>query len=94
VSSPAPTRPHGAIHAAVPAGDLDRAGWLTADRLAAGPTVALGLMKWLLHAGRDAPLDQHLRNEAFALELSSRTEDFREGLTAFREKRDPKFTGK
>ena len=84
----------GAIHAAVPAGDLDRAAADLADRLAAGPTVALGLMKWLLHAGRDAPLDQHLRNEAFALELSSRTEDFREGLTAFREKRDPKFTGK
>jgi 2-(1,2-epoxy-1,2-dihydrophenyl)acetyl-CoA isomerase len=84
----------GAIHAAVPAGDLDRAVADLADRLAAGPTVALGLMKWLLHAGRDAPLDQHLRNEAFALELSSRTEDFREGLTAFREKRDPKFTGK
>jgi len=84
----------GAIHAAVPAGDLDRTLADLADRLAAGPTVALGLMKWLLHAGRDAPLDQHLRNEAFALELSSRTEDFREGLTAFREKRDPKFTGK
>jgi len=84
----------GAIHAAVAGGDLDRAVADLADRLAAGPTVALGLMKWLLHAGRDAPLDQHLRNEAFALELSSRTEDFREGLAAFREKRDPKFTGR
>jgi len=84
----------GAIHAAVPAGDLDHAVTELTGRLAAGPTVALGLMKWLLHAGRDEPLDQHLRNEAFALELSSRTEDFREGLTAFREKRDPKFTGK
>jgi len=56
--------------------------------------VTLGLMKWLLHAGRDTPLDQHLRNEGFAMELSSRAEDFREGLAAFREKRDPKFTGK
>ncbi len=83
----------GAIHAAVPAGELDGAVDELVERLASGPTVTLGLMKWLLHAGRDVPLDQHLRNEAFALELSSRTEDFREGLSAFREKRDPKFDG-
>jgi len=84
----------GAIHTAVPAAELDRAVTEVTERLASGPTVTLGLMKWLLHAGRDAPLDQQLRNEAFALELSSRTEDFREGLAAFREKRDPKFTGR
>jgi 2-(1,2-epoxy-1,2-dihydrophenyl)acetyl-CoA isomerase len=40
------------------------------------------------------PLDQHLPNEAFALELSSRTDDFREGMTAFRERRPPKFEGR
>ena len=61
--------------------------------LATGPTVTLGLTKWLLHAGRDAPLEQHLRNEGFALELSSRTNDFREGMAAFRERRDPGFEG-
>jgi len=84
----------GAIHAAVPVADLDAAVTELAARLASGPTVTLGLMKWLLHAGRDASLDQHLRNEAFAMELSSRSEDFREGFAAFREKRDPKFTGR
>jgi 2-(1,2-epoxy-1,2-dihydrophenyl)acetyl-CoA isomerase len=84
----------GAIHSAVPAGEIDDAVGELADRLASGPTVTLGLMKWMLHAGRDATLEQHLRNEGFAMELSSRSEDFREGLTAFREKRDPKFTGK
>jgi 2-(1,2-epoxy-1,2-dihydrophenyl)acetyl-CoA isomerase len=84
----------GAIHGAVPAAELDRAVTDLTERLASGPTVTLGLMKWLLHAGRDASLDRQLRNEGFALELSSRTEDFREGLSAFREKRDPKYTGK
>jgi len=57
-------------------------------------TVALGLTKWLLHQGASLPLDEHLRNEAFAVELSSRSEDFREGLAAFTEKRSPRFTGR
>ena len=84
----------GAIHAAVPADELDDAVAELVVELATGPTVTLGLTKWLLQAGRDASLDQQLRNEAFAMELSSRSEDFREGFAAFREKRDPKFTGR
>lgn len=62
--------------------------------LASGPTVAVGLTKWLMHTGATLDLEHHLRNEAFAMELSSRSLDFREGLTAFREKRDPDFTGR
>jgi 2-(1,2-epoxy-1,2-dihydrophenyl)acetyl-CoA isomerase len=47
-----------------------------------------------MHIGREATLDAHLRNEAFAMELSSRSEDFREGFAAFREKRSPGFSGR
>lgn len=83
----------GAIHASVPAPDLDGAVDEITGRLAAGPTVALGLAKWLMHAGSGLPLEQHLSNEALALELSSRTDDFREGMTAFRERRAPNFEG-
>jgi 2-(1,2-epoxy-1,2-dihydrophenyl)acetyl-CoA isomerase len=84
----------GAIHRAVPEADLDDAVADVVGRLAAGPTVALGLTKWLLDAGVTAELHAQLANEAFALELSSRTEDFREGLAAFRDKRAPRFEGK
>jgi 2-(1,2-epoxy-1,2-dihydrophenyl)acetyl-CoA isomerase len=84
----------GLVRAAVPAGDLDAAVEELAARLAAGPTVALGLTKWLLLSGQSAPLDAHLHDEAMALELSSRSEDFREGLAAFRDKRPPRFTGR
>jgi len=84
----------GAIHGAVPGGQLDAAVAELVTRLASGPTVALGLAKWLLQAGSGIALDQHLANEAFALELSSRTDDFREGMTAFRERRPPNFEGK
>ena len=84
----------GLIHAAVPPADLDAAVDDIATRLAAGPTVALGLAKWLLRSGQTTPLDAHLQDEAMALELSSRSEDFREGLAAFRDKRDPEFKGR
>jgi 2-(1,2-epoxy-1,2-dihydrophenyl)acetyl-CoA isomerase len=84
----------GAIHRAVPAPELDAAVAAVVEQLANGPTVALGLTKWLLHAGAATDLAAQLANEAFALELSSRTVDFREGLTAFREKRAPGFEGR
>jgi 2-(1,2-epoxy-1,2-dihydrophenyl)acetyl-CoA isomerase len=84
----------GAIHRAVPADQLDGAVDEVVERLANGPTVALGLTKWLLDAGASAELQAQLANEAFALELSSRTEDFREGIAAFREKRAPRFEGR
>ena len=84
----------GLVHAAVPAGEVEGTARALAVELAAGPTVALGLTKWLLHAGTAAPLEEQLRNEGFALELSSRTEDFREGLRAFAERRPANFEGR
>jgi 2-(1,2-epoxy-1,2-dihydrophenyl)acetyl-CoA isomerase len=84
----------GMVHRSVPVTSLDDAAETIVTELAAAPTVAVGLTKWLLHAGASTTLEQHLQNEAFALELSSRTEDFREGLAAFKEKRDPKFRGR
>ncbi|WP_035855670.1 enoyl-CoA hydratase/isomerase family protein [Cryptosporangium arvum] len=84
----------GLVDRAVPAARVDAEAAEVAAALAAGPTVALGLTKSLLHTGRGSGLDAQLRDEAFALELSSRSEDFREGLSAFREKRSPKFSGR
>jgi len=82
------------IHQAVPAEELDATVDELVGTLAKSATVALGLSKWLRHTGATAPLDEHLRNEAFAMELSSRSEDFREGLAAFSEKRPPDFGGR
>ena len=84
----------GAIHRSVLNDELDSAVDDVVENLAHGPTVALGLTKWLLNAGATAELPAQLANEAFALELSSRSLDFREGMSAFREKRAPRFEGK
>lgn len=84
----------GLVHRAVaPSAVGDEADAL-ADRLASGPTVALGLTKWLVNRGTARVLDEHLADEGFAMELSSRTDDFKEGIAALREKRDPRFTGR
>jgi 2-(1,2-epoxy-1,2-dihydrophenyl)acetyl-CoA isomerase len=84
----------GVIHGAYPHEQLDSAAEQLVTKLAEAPTVALGLTKWLLHSGNGLDLDRHLQNEAMALELSSRSEDFREGLAAFKDKRDARFQGR
>jgi 2-(1,2-epoxy-1,2-dihydrophenyl)acetyl-CoA isomerase len=82
------------IHRAVPAAEVDAVAAELVGTLAAGATVAAGLAKWLLHTAATASLDDQLRNEAFGMELSSRSEDFREGLKAFQEKRPPAYGGR
>jgi 2-(1,2-epoxy-1,2-dihydrophenyl)acetyl-CoA isomerase len=84
----------GLIHRAVPVAEVESAAEALARRLADGPTVALGLTKWLIHVGSGIDLDRHLANEAFAMELSSRSPDFREGMSAMRERRSPEFGGR
>jgi len=84
----------GIIHAAVAPGQLVSTAAELVTKLGEAPTVALGLTKWLLHSSNGLDLDRHLQNEAMALELSSRSDDFKEGLAAFRDKRDAKFQGR
>ncbi len=82
------------IDRCVPAFELPIAVDSLAKQLARSATVAIGLTKWLLTSGQSASLEESLRNEAFGLEISSRSEDFREGMTAFREKRSARFEGR
>ena len=84
----------GLIHRAVPPADVDRVSEELLARLAAGPTVALGLAKQAINYGQHATLTQSMTQELFGLELSCRTGDFKEGLAAFRERRPPKFNGR
>lgn len=84
----------GLVLRSVPADEVDHVAEEIVTQLAAGPTVTLGLTKWLLHQGSGLDLERHLANEALSMELSSRSEDFREGIAALREKRAPRFTGR
>jgi 2-(1,2-epoxy-1,2-dihydrophenyl)acetyl-CoA isomerase len=84
----------GLIHQAVSPAELDDAAEQLLDRLASGPTAALGLAKQALSFGQHATLSQSMTQELFNLELSCRTADFKEGLEAFRQRRPPKFQGR
>jgi 2-(1,2-epoxy-1,2-dihydrophenyl)acetyl-CoA isomerase len=84
----------GLIHRAVPDGELDAAVDELVSRLASAPTVAFGLTKRCIHRGLESTLTAAMEAEANALELSSRSADFKEGLAAFRDRRPPKFEGR
>ncbi len=84
----------GLIHQAVAPADVDHVSEELLARLAAGPTVALGLAKQAINYGQHATLSQSMTQELFGLELSCRTGDFKEGLAAFRERRPPMFDGR
>jgi 2-(1,2-epoxy-1,2-dihydrophenyl)acetyl-CoA isomerase len=84
----------GLVHRSVPAPELEATGEELLARLAQAPTVAVGLTKLLVQRGLTADLDRHLAEEAWAMEVSSRSEDFKEYGRAAREKRDPDFQGR
>ncbi len=84
----------GMIHRAVPDEELDRAVEDLAARLATAATVALGLTKRCIHRALEGSLAEAMEAESNALELSSRSADFKEGLAAFRDRRPPTFEGR
>lgn len=84
----------GMIHRAVPGDQLETAADELVGELAGAATVALGLTKRCVHTALDGGIVEAMAAEAMALELSSRTSDFREGLRAFTERRDPVFEGR
>jgi len=65
-----------------------------ARKLAAGATVALGLIKRELVNGQNATLEQALRFEAACQRQAFATEDFPEGVAAFQQKRAADFKGR
>lgn len=84
----------GMINRVVPAAALlDEAGQL-ATKLAAGPTGSIGRIKRMVNASFSNGLDEQLALEHECQIESGKSDDFREGISAFFEKRPPNFSGK
>jgi 2-(1,2-epoxy-1,2-dihydrophenyl)acetyl-CoA isomerase len=65
-----------------------------AATLAAGPTLAIGMTKRLFDRAATATLEEQLELEAQLQAAAAASEDFREGVAAFLEKRQPEFHGR
>jgi 2-(1,2-epoxy-1,2-dihydrophenyl)acetyl-CoA isomerase len=83
----------GLINRVVPDGDLEAEGGALLDRLANGPTRSYAGAKQLLNRRVYADLAGQLEAEADAQKGQGQSKDFVEGVIAFVEKREPKFTG-
>ena len=84
----------GLAYRCVSAGELDATAGELAARLAAGPTRSLGLSKQLLNRSFETDLPTALDLEGAYQSLATTSADLAEGMTSFKEKRDPRFTGR
>lgn len=64
-----------------------------AKMLATMPTLAIALTKYALNRSRGSNLEQHLLVEAELQAIAGRSQDSKEGVAAFLEKRKPSFIG-
>lgn len=83
----------GLANRCVPAAELPALTDEWAGRLAAAPTRALAATKWLLNRSFESSRQASFDEEAMAQELVTGTEDAREGMLSFVERRDPSFRG-
>jgi 2-(1,2-epoxy-1,2-dihydrophenyl)acetyl-CoA isomerase len=84
----------GLVNRVVPDAELEKETRALARRLAQGPTLAFARAKELVYRSLSESLETQLENERELLGLSTLSEDFREGVQAFIEKREPKFKGR
>ena len=85
---------YGLVNHAVAPEELMPTVMKAAGNIAKGPGLAIGRAKTLLRLSENSRLEEHLAAERHMISISGATDDFREGVTAFAEKREPKFVGK
>jgi len=83
----------GLANKVVPRADLEKTLTEWATRLASGPTKAIAFSKWLANRAIDSDRHTAMWDEGYAQELVSSTEDSKEGMLSFVERRPAEFKG-
>lgn len=84
----------GIVDRVVPDADLADATYALARRLAAGPQVAIRMIKRLVRQSTGLDLQTHLDLVSSHMVIALRTADHAEGVAAFQERREPRFPGR
>lgn len=64
-----------------------------AEYYASAPTKSIGMIKGMLNKAAHSDLDTMLQYEAYCQEIAGRSDDYKEGVSSFNEKRKPNFKG-
>jgi 2-(1,2-epoxy-1,2-dihydrophenyl)acetyl-CoA isomerase len=83
----------GLVNRVVPDAELDAIAWQQAEELSRGPTFALGIAKKMFKLMYQPDLETLLDAEAWAQGLALMSDDHKEGVRAFFDKRKPEFKG-
>lgn len=84
---------YGLVNWVVPADQLAQEAQRIIERLSKGPTTAYGEAKRLMNASFDRGMEAQMEDELVAFAKCARTQDLREGVSAFVQKRKPTFKG-
>ncbi|MCH8346799.1 MAG: enoyl-CoA hydratase [Chloroflexi bacterium] len=84
----------GLVNRVAPDVELEKETRALAQQVAQGPTLAFGRAKELVYHGLNESLETQLEKERECLGLSAASEDFREGVRALIDKREPQFVGR
>lgn len=84
----------GVLNKLVPSEDLERETMGLARKIAQGPPIAIRLMKLQAYKGLQMDLETALEMAAACETITLTSEDHKEGVAAFREKREAQFKGR